>query len=67
MEMNGIKMVIPIVDKEKIDKPEGYALVIYEKGQDAYEGMIIFNWEELNLYDIYYKDPRYAYIKMVEI
>ncbi len=65
--MNGIKKVIPIVDKHNIDIPEGYALVIYEKGQDAYEGMIIFNWEELDQYDIYYKDPRYAYIRMVKI
>jgi hypothetical protein len=45
--------------------PEGHDLVIYEKGENPMDGLVLLGFDEIGMFDHNFNNPAYAFMELV--
>ena len=47
--------------------PEGDDLVVYERGGDPLDGLVLYGFDEIGLFDSHFRKPEYCFLTTAEV
>lgn len=50
------------IDNWEEDFPEGHDLVVHERGTDPEDGLVLYGFDEIGLFDHAFKKPAYSFV-----